>query len=450
MLEGFFRGQRPMADRLLRWAARAVAAAHYRFVHRTIDPFVPGTTPIPYARRVYDEREMQALMDAALDFWLTEGRFARQFREDLCAFLGVPGCILANSGSSANLLALSALTSPRLGDRRLKPGDEVLTAACAFPTTVNPIVQNNLTPVFLDIEVETGNVSPRVIEAAISSRTKAIFLAHTLGNPFLVDEVRRLADARGLWLIEDNCDALGSRVRGRFTGTYGHLATLSFYPPHHITLGEGGAVLVNDASLAPLVESFRDWGRDCWCETGSDNTCGKRFGWQLGTLPAGYDHKFIFSHRGYNLKVTDLQAAIGVEQLKKLPEFVAARRRNWTRLRDGLRDCEDVFILPRAEQDAEPSWFGFLLIVRPDAPFTRDEIVRDLETNRIATRMLFSGNITRHPSLADVPYRVHGALTNTDLVMNHAFWVGVYPGLTEPMLDHMIARIRAFVRGKQG
>lgn len=421
---------------------------YYREKHKT-KPFIPGETYIPYAGRIYDQKEMISLLDSSLDFWLTAGRFAKQFEEEFAKFLGVKHCILTNSGSSANLLAISALTSPKLGERRFKPGDEVITTACAFPTTVNPIIQNNLIPVFIDVEVGTYNIQTDKIEGAISKKTKAIFLAHTLGNPFDLDKILEICGKYNLWLIEDNCDALGSKYNGKYTGTFGHIATFSFYPAHHITMGEGGALVTNDNQLKKLIKSFRDWGRDCWCEPGCDNTCGKRFEWKLGSLAFGYDHKYIYSHIGYNLKVTDMQAAIGVEQLKKLPLFIRARKNNFKFLYEGLKKYEKYFILPEVESKANPSWFGFLITVRKDVEFTRDEIVKYLENNKIATRMLFAGNIIRHPSFENVNYHVFGNLKNTDFIMNNTFWIGVYPGLSSEMIDYIINKIEEFIKKKE-
>ena len=410
--------------------------------------FVPGEFYIPYAGRVYDEKEIISLVDSALDFWLTAGRYTNQFETEFAEFLGVKHCLLTNSGSSANLLAISALTSPKLGEKRLKPGDEVITVAAAFPTTVNPIIQNNLIPVFVDVNLGTYNIQAEKIEGAISDKTRALFIAHTLGNPFDLNKVMEIAEKYDLWVIEDNCDALGSKYNGKYTGTFGHIATFSFYPPHHITMGEGGALVTNDTQLKRLIESFRDWGRDCWCEPGCDNSCGKRFEWKLGELPFGYDHKYIYSHIGYNLKLTDMQAAIGVEQLKKLPSFIEARKRNFRMLYDRLKKYNDYFILPEIEPEAEPSWFGFLLTVREDAGFTKDDIVKYLEANKIATRMLFAGNITKHPCFEDVGYRVCGDLINTDRIMNATFWIGVYPGMTEEMLEYVIDKIKYFLNAK--
>jgi CDP-4-dehydro-6-deoxyglucose reductase, E1 len=410
--------------------------------------FTPGVSYIPYAGRVYDEDELISLVDSSLDFWLTAGRFAKQFETEFADFLGIRHCSLTNSGSSANLLAIASLTSPKLGDRRLKPGSEVITAAAGFPTTVNPIVQNNMVPVFVDVDIGTYNVNPDTIESAITDKTRAIILAHTLGNPFDAKKIMDIAKKHDIYLIEDNCDATGSTLNGKFTGTFGHIATFSFYPPHHMTMGEGGALATNDSALKRLIESFRDWGRDCWCEPGCDNSCGKRFEWQLGGLPAGYDHKYIYSHIGYNLKVTDMQAAIGVAQLKKLPGFIEARKRNFGLLYEGLKKYDKYFIFPEKLPGADPSWFGFLLTVREDAGFVRDDIVRYLEGHKIATRMLFAGNMTRQPCYENVNYRVHGGLSNTDRIMNDTFWIGVYPGLTEEMIRYELDTFGKFIKSR--
>lgn len=378
-------------DEIIRQIARNTVEKHFNVVHKKSAEFVEGSTRVQYAGRAYDSEEMKTLMDSCLDFWLTAGRFAKQFEKEFADFLGVKHCILTNSGSSANLLAVSALTSPKLGKRKLEPGDEIVTTACAFPTTVNPIVQNRLVPVFVDVDLGTYNVQADKLEAALSDKTKAIFLAHTLGNPFELDKVLKICDEHNLWLIEDNCDALGSKYDNKYTGTFGHMATFSFYPPHHITMGEGGAVVTDDAKLKTILESFRDWGRDCWCEPGHDNTCGRRFEYQLGSLPYGYDHKYIYSHIGYNLKVTDMQAAVGVAQLKKLPAFIKLRKKNWRVLFEGLKKYADYFILPKATVKSDPSWFGFTLTVKDGAPFSRNEITNYLENNMITTRLLFSG-----------------------------------------------------------
>ena len=381
---------------------------------------------------------MRLLLDASLDFWLTTGRYADQFEREFARWMGVRECVLANSGSSANLLAVSALTSPKLGERRLLPGDEVITLAAGFPTTVNPILQNRLTPVFIDVAVPSYNADVTQLEAALSPRTRAVFFAHTLGNPFDLDAVVDFARRHSLWLIEDCCDAVGSTYRGRKVGQFGDLATTSFYPAHHITMGEGGSVLMEKPLLRTLVESFRDWGRDCWCAPGKDNTCGKRFDWQLGDLPCGYDHKYSYSHIGYNLKMTDMQAAVGVAQLQKLPGFIEKRRCNFARLSEGLRDLSEFFLLPEATPGAEPSWFGFPLAVRPEAPFDRGHVIRRLEDCKIATRLLFGGNLARQPAYRDALIRVAAPLTNTDFVMNQVFWIGVFPGLTPAMIDFVV------------
>jgi CDP-6-deoxy-D-xylo-4-hexulose-3-dehydrase len=408
-------------------------------------PFSPGETPVPVAGRVFDASEMQYLMDAALDFWLTTGRFADQFERALARYFGVRNARLVNSGSSANLLALSCLTSPKLGERQLRPGDEVITVAAGFPTTVNPIFQNQLTPVFLDVTLPTLQVDVRQLDEALSDRTRAVMIAHTLGNPFDVQTVAEFCRKHRLWLIEDCCDAVGAVYHGRKVGTFGDLATTSFYPAHHITTGEGGCVLMEQPLLQTLVDSFRDWGRDCWCDPGKDNTCGKRFGRQSGELPCGYDHKYTYSHIGYNLKMTDLQAAVGLAQLAKLPGFIAARRRNFGELYDLLKPLEDVLMLPEATPGSEPSWFGFPVSVRPSAPFTRAELVSHLESRRIGTRLLFGGNLVRQPAYRGLRYRMVGDLRNSDYAMKQVFWIGLYPGLTAEMLEYTGATIRGFV-----
>lgn len=412
--------------------------------------FIPGQSSIPYAGRVFDDEELVNLVEAGLDFWLTTGRFANEFEQEFARFFGMHHAMLVNSGSSANLIALSCLTSPKLGERRLHPGDGVITVAAGFPTTVNPIVQCRLIPVFLDVTIPTYNVDVRQLEAALGERTRAIMLAHTLGNPFDLAAVVDFAQRHNLWLIEDCCDAVGATYDGQKVGTFGDLATVSFYPAHHITMGEGGAVITNSSLLNKLATSFRDWGRDCWCEPGKDNTCGKRFGWQLGDLPYGYDHKYIYSHIGYNLKVTDMQAAVGVAQLKKLPQFIEVRQRNFRLLYEGLRHLEEFFILPEATPGSDPSWFGFPLAVRPEAPFTRNQVVQYLEEHKIATRLLFGGNLVRQPAYcdSDVQCRVVGELRNSDFVMNNVFWVGVYPGMTDEMIDFVASSIREFASEK--
>jgi CDP-6-deoxy-D-xylo-4-hexulose-3-dehydrase len=407
------------------------------YVLKCQEEFIPGISHIPYAGRVYDEKELISLVDASLDFWLTTGRYAEQFEKDLADFLGVKYCLLTNSGSSANLLAVSAITSPKLGERRLKPGDEIITTACGFPSTLNPIIQNNLVPVFIDVDLGTYNIQAEQIEAAISEKTKAVVIPHTLGNPADLDTIMKIVKKYDLWFIEDNCDALGSRYRGKHTGTFGHISTCSFYPAHHITMGEGGAVITSDPLLKKIVMSFRDWGRDCWCKPGCDNSCGKRFDWKLGDLPQGYDHKYIYSHIGYNLKVTDMQAAIGVEQLKKLPGFIEKREENFQLLFRELKKYEQYLVLPQNNLNSDPSWFGFPLLVKPGAPFTRDEIVHYLEDKKIATRMLFGGNLIKQPAYSGMNSRVVDSLKNTDLVMDNLFWIGVYPGLTDQMIKYI-------------
>ncbi len=407
--------------------------------------FVPGSTPVPVSGRVFDGAELVSLVDASLDFWLTTGRFAEEFERRFAGSFGVRHAMLCNSGSSANLLAVAALTSPRLDGRRLVPGDEVITCATGFPTTLNPLLQHGLVPVFVDAELGTYNAVPERLAEAVGPRTRAIVMAHTLGNPFDLDTVNGLAREHDLWVIEDTCDAVGSTYRGRPVGTSGDLATVSFYPAHHLTMGEGGAVLTNRGNLKKIVESFRDWGRDCWCAPGEENTCGRRFDWQLGELPYGYDHKYIYSHIGYNLKATDLQAAVGVAQLDKLDSFIEARRRNWARLRAGVTDLEEWFVLPEPTPNSDPSWFGFCLTVRPEAAFTRYDVVRFLDERRIATRELFGGNLTRQPAYSGAEWRTVGELTNADRIMDSSFWVGVYPGLSDPMIDFVIETLHEAV-----
>lgn len=423
---------------------------------RTADAVIPGQTVVPYSGRCFDGGEVSAAVNSVLDFWLTLGREGAAFETGLAAYLGVESCLLTNSGSSANLLAVAALTSHKLGSRRLVPGDEVITVAAGFPTTVAPIVQHGLVPVFIDSSTLTLNARVDQLEAARSPRTRAVFMAHTLGNPFDLDAVAAFCKQHDLWLIEDNCDALGSRYRGRFTGTFGDLSTQSFYPPHHLTMGEGGAVNFNGPYarvLRQAAESFRDWGRDCWCASGADNTCHKRYGWKLGDLPAGYDHKHTFSHLGYNLKPLDICGAIGREQLKKLPGFTTARRENWDYLRQHLSGLEKHFWFTQAELNSEPSWFGFTLLRKADAPFSRRELADHLERAKIGNRMLFGGNLVRQPAftqlLKDNPnaFRVVGDLAGADTIMNDCLFVGVYPGLTEPMLEYIVTTLQEFCGG---
>ena len=404
--------------------------------------FVPGATPVQYAGRVFDAEEIVNLVDSSLEFWLTTGRYAADFERKFARYMGIRSALLVNSGSSANLVALTALTSSKLGDRQLRPGDEVITAGTGFPTTVNPIIQNRLIPVFLDVDIPTYNISVDQLDAALSPRTRAIMVAHALGNPFDLDAVRAFAEKHNLWLVEDCCDAVGSTYRGKQVGTFGDLSTVSFYPAHHLTMGEGGAVLTDKPMLKTIAESFRDWGRDCWCEPGKDNTCGKRFDQQLGELPCGYDHKYTYSHIGYNLKLTDMQAAVGVAQLAKLPGFVEARKANFQALKAGLVDMQDIFILPEATADSDPSWFGFPLAVRPESGFSRQQVVAHVEGAKISTRLLFGGNLLRQPAYQNIEHRKVGDLRNSDFVMNNVFWVGVYPGLTPAMLDYTISTLR--------
>jgi CDP-6-deoxy-D-xylo-4-hexulose-3-dehydrase len=422
----------------------AALVTRYHDVAHASRPFVPGESPVPVSGKVFDAGELRLLVDAGLDFWLTTGRFAAEFETRFAGIMGARRALLCNSGSSANLLAMSALTSPALGTRALQPGDEVLTCASGFPTTVNPIYQNGLVPVYVDVDPATYNVDTAQLADAVGPRTRAVALAHTLGNPFDVAAVQQLCDEHGLWLIEDTCDAVGASYAGLPVGSFGQLGTVSFYPAHHVTMGEGGCVLVNDPKLERIVASFRDWGRDCWCEPGAENTCGRRFGWQLGELPCGYDHKYAYSHLGYNLKLTDMQAAVGVAQLDKLPGFVAARRRNWQYLHDGLADL-DALDLALATPGSEPSWFGFALAVHPGADFERRDLVDHLEANGIATRLVFGGNLLRQPAYVGRSHRVAGSLDHADRVAEASLWVGCYPGLGTEMLDWTIATIRAFV-----
>lgn len=407
--------------------------------------FKPGEIYIPVSGKVLDGDDLSALVDASLDGWLTSGRFTIAFEKELAKFLGVRFAALVNSGSSANLLALSALTSDQLGERALKPGDEVITLAAGFPTTVNPIVQNALVPVFADTDLETHNVCLKSLAKALSPKTKAIILPHTLGNPFNIAAVKAIADERKLWLIEDSCDALGAEYAGNKAGSFGDIATFSFYPAHHITTGEGGAVVTNNALLNKLILSFRDWGRDCWCDTGKDNTCGKRFGWQLGGLPEGYDHKYIYAHIGYNLKATDMQAAIGLSQLGKLPSFVQRRRHNWQRLYDGLKGMEGKVLFTKPTANSIPSWFGFVMLVN-DPSLSRQKLVEYLESKKIGTRMIFGGNLIHQPAYKGVNYRKADDLKHSDRVMRDACWIGVYPGITDAMTDYMVTTIRSYIK----
>lgn len=416
--------------------------------------FIEGETYVNYGGRFFDEKEMVNLVDSSLDFWLTSGPWVKKFETKMAEYLGIKFCSLTNSGSSANLLAFMALTSQELGERRIKRGDEVITVAAGFPTTITPAIQYGAVPVFVDVTIPAYNIDVNELEKALSPKTKAVMIAHTLGNPFNLKVVKDFCDKHNLWLVEDNCDALGTEyyIDGEWkkSGTIGHIGTSSFYPPHHMTMGEGGAVYTNDPLLNRLIKSFRDWGRDCWCESGHDDTCHQRFTKQYGELPLGYDHKYVYSHFGYNLKVTDMQAAIGVAQLEKLPQIVEARRKNWNRLYEGLKDLEDKLILPQPEKNSKPSWFGFLISVKKGTGKSRVELAKFLEANKIQTRNLFAGNLLKHPAFDEMRetgegFRVVGDLKNTDFIMNNTIWVGVYPGMTNEMLDFMIKKIREYI-----
>ena len=427
---------------------KGLVAEYYNQFKKNTKEFQPGDR-ITYASRVFDEKEMMALTDATLDFWLTTGRFADQFEKNFAKWLGVRFANIVNSGSSANLVAFMALTSPDLGDRQIKRGDEVITVACGFPTTITPAIQYGAIPVFVDVTVPQYNIDVTKLEAALSEKTKAVMIAHTLGNPFNLKEVKAFCDKHNLWLVEDNCDALGTTYeidgQKKFTGTWGDIGTSSFYPPHHMTMGEGGCVYTNNPVLNRLIKSFRDWGRDCVCPSGRDNFCGHRFEKQFGELPVGYDHKYVYSHFGYNLKVTDMQAAVGCEQLKKFPSFIERRRHNWQRLHDSLLPIQDKVILPEPCENSVPSWFGFLISVKPESNVSRYDVTTYVEERGVQTRLLFSGNLIKHPCFDQIrgtdAYRVVGDLTNTDFIMNNTFWVGVYPGMTDEMIDYMAKTI---------
>lgn len=407
--------------------------------------FMPGMTYIPASGKLIDCEEIKNMIDASLDGWLTSGRFNAQFEKKLAKYLGVNHLITTNSGSSANLLAFTSLTSSKLGDRAIFPGDEVITVAAGFPTTVNPIIQFGAIPVFVDIDIKTHNIDHHQIEMAITNKTKAIMLAHSLGNPFNISAVKSLCDKYNLWLVEDNCDALGSRYKGQLTGTFGDIGTLSFYPAHHITMGEGGAVFTNNHELIQIAESIRDWGRDCYCPPGKDNTCGKRFCRKLGELPFGFDHKYTYSHLGYNLKITDMQAACGLAQIEKLDSFIKARINNFNYLHNKLQSCSDFLILPTATEDSTPSWFGFLITIKPEANINRLDLISYLEQNKIGTRLLFAGNLTKQPYMENRTYKVVGDLTNTNIVMNQSFWIGLHPSLTKEMIDYVVSKIELFL-----
>jgi CDP-4-dehydro-6-deoxyglucose reductase, E1 len=431
---------------------------YYNLVHNKTKEFIPKETYVNYGGRFFDEKEMVNLIDSSLDFWLTTGPWADEFEKRMAEYLGIKYCSLTNSGSSANLLAFMALTSPKLGDKRIRKGDEVITIAAGFPTTVTPIIQFGAIPVFVDAELPSYSIDVNELDKALTNKTKAVMVAHTIGNPFNLEAVRDFCDKNNLWLIEDNCDALGSEyfIDGEWkkTGTIGHIGTSSFYPPHHMTMGEGGAVYTNDSLLSHLINSFRDWGRDCWCKSGVDDTCNHRFSKQYGELPLGYDHKYVYSHFGYNLKITDMQAAIGVAQLDKLPAIVEARRKNWNRLKAGLKGLEDILILPEAEKNSNPSWFGFLISVKEEVSFSRNDLVQYLEGNKIQTRNLFAGNLIKHPAFDEMRrtgegYRQIGDLKNTDFIMNNTFWIGVYPGMTDEMIDFMVETIKEYINNNK-
>lgn len=434
---------------------KAMVAQYYHDFKEPVDnkPFKPGDR-IGYGGRIYNEKEMMSLTDATLDFWLTTGRFCDEFEKKFGEWIGAKFVHLVNSGSSANLIAFSALTAPELGDRQIRKGDEVITVACGFPTTINPIIQYGAVPVFVDVTIPQYNIDVEKLEAAYSEKSKAVMIAHTLGNPFNIKAVKEFCDKHNLWLIEDNCDALGSKYtidgETRFTGTWGDIGTSSFYPPHHMTMGEGGAVYTNDALLNRLILSYRDWGRDCICPSGHDNFCGHRFDGDWSELPHGYDHKYVYSHLGYNLKVTDMQAAVGVEQLKKFPEFIKIRQQNWKYLREQLDDLSDILILPEPVENSEPSWFGFLISVKPESGLDRNKVTRYIEEHNVQTRLLFSGNIIRHPAFDQIrntdAYRVVGDLKNSDFIVSNTFWIGVYPGMTKEKLDYMVQMVHESVR----
>ncbi|MDX1959875.1 MAG: lipopolysaccharide biosynthesis protein RfbH [Leptospiraceae bacterium] len=448
-----------LSDKIYRTIILQFTESHYQTVHRVKNEqkFVPEVSRVNYAGRIFDEKEVVRLVDSSLDFWLTTGKNAVEFEEKFSEFLSVKNTLLVNSGSSANLVAFQTLTSPVLKERQIRKGDEVIAVAAGFPTTIVPIIQYGAVPVFIDIEIPTYNIDTSKIEEAITNKTKAIMLAHTLGNPYDLQTIKDICDKHNLWLVEDNCDALGSKFlyngEWQYTGTIGDIGTSSFYPPHHMTMGEGGAVYMKSNKLKKIAESIRDWGRDCWCPSGKDDTCGKRFNWDLGELPKGYDHKYIYSHLGYNLKLTDMQAAVGIAQLEKLPSFVDARKRNWKILREGLDHLSEFLILPEPTKNSDPSWFGFLMTIREGAPFERKELVNFLENKKIQTRMLFAGNFLRQPAFNEyrndpTAYRVIGELKNTDMIMNQSFWLGVFPGMRTEMLEYTIESIGSFIKSK--
>lgn len=429
----------------MRAEIKKLVGDYYNLYHKK-EKFREGVDHVKVSGRVFGAEEITSAVSASLEFWLTEGHFAEEFSKNLSKFLGVKFVSLVNSGSSANLAAFSALTSPKLGNRRIRKGDEVITVACSFPTTVNPIIQFGAIPVFVDVDIETRNAIGEQIEKAVSKKTKAIIVAHTLGNPFNIAKIAKIAKKYKLWLIEDCCDALGSKYKNKYVSTFGDLATFSFYPAHQITTGEGGAVVTNDPNLYVLVNSFCEWGRDCWCRTGQDNRCGRRFKFKLGNLPYGYDHKYTYSHIGYNLKMTDIQAAIGLEQLKRLPAFVKKRRSNFDYFYNALKKYEKYFVLPKWEKESEPCWFGFMLVIRDNAPFSRLDVVNFLQENKIETRSLFAGNLLKHPAYSDVEKRVISSLENSDKIMNNGFWIGVYPGIDTKMLRYVVSKFDEFIK----
>jgi len=420
----------------------------YSDINFTDNNFIEGITEVPVSGKVIGTLELQNMVEASIDGWLTTGRFNTNFEERLAAFLGIKCLLTVNSGSSANLIAFSTLTSAKLKERSIQKGDEVITVAAGFPTTVNPIIQFGAIPVFVDVKIPTYNVNADLVESAITKKTKAIMLAHTLGNPFNVKRIKEICDKYGLWLIEDSCDALGSKFNNQYVGTFGDLATLSFYPAHHITMGEGGAVFTNSKKLERIAESFRDWGRDCYCEPGKDNTCNKRFAWKLGDLPFGYDHKYTYSHLGYNMKITDMQAACGLAQLDRLDNFINKRKENFNFLYKNLKDLNDLLILPEVEKNSEPSWFGFPLSLRENNKYNRNDLINYLNNSKIGTRLLFSGNLIKQPYMKDVNFRVHEHLKNTDFVMNNTFWVGLYPGLSLNHLEYSINKLKDYFKDK--
>jgi len=408
--------------------------------------FIPGTSSIPVSGKVVDFEEISNLINSSLDAWLTTGRFNSEFQKQLASFLGVKIALTVNSGSSANLLAFSSLTSDRLGERKINPGDEVITCATGFPTTIAPIIQNGAIPVFIDATVPNYNINTEIIEKALTKKTKAIMLAHALGNPFDVDAIVDICKKKNLWLIEDNCDALGSKYNNKYTGSFGDIATQSFYPAHHITMGEGGAVITNNIKLKRIIESFRDWGRDCYCETGKDNTCNKRFKWQLGDLPFGYDHKYTYTHLGYNLKITDMQASIGLAQLKKLSNFIEIRKKNFNFLYNSLNEFSDIFYLPEATKKSNPSWFGFPLTIKEESNIKRADLINFLESRKIGTRLLFAGNVTKQPFIKNYKFEIHGDLNMSDLIMKNTFWIGLYPGLSKEKLSYVVQSIKDYIK----